>query len=73
MSGYPEAHPDVIVEDGEQMRKNYWADIDYLKQKARGRGRLLVSQGGGSCSLERAAECPLSLLRRRGCGGSAVG
>ena len=35
MSGYPEAHPDVIVEDAAQMEKNYWADIDYLKQKVR--------------------------------------
>ncbi len=33
VSGYPEAHPDVIVEDGEEMKKNYWADIDYLKKK----------------------------------------
>ncbi|PRW60308.1 5,10-methylenetetrahydrofolate reductase isoform A [Chlorella sorokiniana] len=33
VSGYPEAHPDVIVEDGEQMHKNYWADIEYLKKK----------------------------------------
>lgn len=35
VSGYPEAHPDVIVEDGEAMKKNYWADIAYLKQKVR--------------------------------------
>jgi 5,10-methylenetetrahydrofolate reductase len=27
VSGYPEAHPDAIVEDKEQMEKNYWSDI----------------------------------------------
>jgi hypothetical protein len=33
VSGYPEAHPDVIVDEPEAMDKNYWADIAYLKQK----------------------------------------
>lgn len=33
VAGYPEAHPDGIVDDPEQMEKNYWADIAYLKQK----------------------------------------
>lgn len=34
MAGYPEAHPDTIVEDPVQMEKNYWENIQYLKQKA---------------------------------------
>lgn len=33
VAGYPEAHPDHIVEDKEQMEKNYAADLVYLKQK----------------------------------------
>lgn len=33
MAGYPEAHPDRIVSDPEEMKKNYWADVHYLKQK----------------------------------------
>lgn len=57
VAGYPEAHPDVIVEDPEQMKKNYDADIAYLKQKVRPgcgvrvRGRLL-----GAASLANAAD-----------------
>ena len=56
VSGYPEAHPDVIVEDGEQMKKNYWADIDYLKQKV----------GGNGCSVcMNGWHCACSMLMRR--------
>lgn len=33
VAGYPEAHPDYIVDDEEQMKKNYWESLDYLKQK----------------------------------------
>ena len=33
VAGYPEAHPDVISEDPEQMREAYWKDIHYLKEK----------------------------------------
>ena len=33
VAGYPEAHPDRIVSDPEEMKKNYWADIQYLKAK----------------------------------------
>lgn len=33
VAGYPEAHPDFIVEDVEQMKKNYWDGLAYLKQK----------------------------------------
>ncbi len=35
MAGYPEAHPDVIVDDAEAMKENYWKDVRYLKEKAR--------------------------------------
>ncbi len=35
MAGYPEAHPDVIVDDPEAMKDNYWKDVHYLKEKAR--------------------------------------
>lgn len=35
VAGYPEAHPDVISEDPEQMREAYWKDIHYLKEKVR--------------------------------------
>ena len=30
---YPEAHPDVIVSDPEEMDKAYWKDVHYLKEK----------------------------------------
>lgn len=33
VAGYPEAHPDVIVDDADKMKANYWADIEYLKKK----------------------------------------
>lgn len=33
VAGYPEAHPDVIVDDPEQMKINYQKDLDYLKEK----------------------------------------
>jgi hypothetical protein len=33
VAGYPEAHPDRIVSDADEMKKNYWADIHYLKEK----------------------------------------
>ena len=33
VAGYPEAHPDVIVENEEDMKKNYWNDIHYLRSK----------------------------------------
>ena len=33
MAGYPEAHPDAIVSDPEEMDKIYWKDLYYLKEK----------------------------------------
>lgn len=44
VSGYPEAHPDKIVDDPEQMKKNYWADIDYLKKKIDAGADFVVTQ-----------------------------
>lgn len=33
VAGYPEAHPDAIVSDPEEMDKAYWKDLHYLKEK----------------------------------------
>ncbi|GIL46045.1 hypothetical protein Vafri_3133 [Volvox africanus] len=44
VAGYPEAHPDGIVDDPEQMQKNYWGDIAYLKQKVDAGGELIITQ-----------------------------
>lgn len=33
VAGYPEAHPDVIVEDEAAMEENYKSDLMYLKEK----------------------------------------
>lgn len=44
VSGYPEAHPDVIVEDKSQMEKNYWSDIQYLKEKLDAGADFVVTQ-----------------------------
>lgn len=44
VAGYPEAHPDAIVEDKQQMEKNYWSDIHYLKEKLDAGGDFVVSQ-----------------------------
>lgn len=44
VAGYPEAHPDTIVEDPEQMEKNYWSNIEYLKQKIEAGGELIITQ-----------------------------
>lgn len=35
VAGYPEAHPDSIVEDPEAMKKAYWENLAYLKEKVR--------------------------------------
>jgi hypothetical protein len=48
LPGYPEAHPDTIVEDAAEMDKNYWANIAYLKEKVRG--------SEGACGL-RVTHC----------------
>jgi methylenetetrahydrofolate reductase (NADPH) len=43
VAGYPEAHPDFIVDDAEQMKKNYWDSLAYLKEKVRCYVTLLLS------------------------------
>lgn len=44
VSGYPEAHPDQIVEDPEEMKKNYWEDIEYLKKKVEAGADFIITQ-----------------------------
>ncbi len=44
VSGYPEAHPDKIVDDPEEMEANYWADIDYLKAKVEAGADFVITQ-----------------------------
>ncbi|CAD7703090.1 unnamed protein product [Ostreobium quekettii] len=44
IAGYPEAHPDSIVDDEEKMKENYWRDIHYLKQKVDAGGDFIISQ-----------------------------
>ena len=35
VAGYPEAHPDNIVDDADEMKKNYWKELEYLHEKVR--------------------------------------
>jgi hypothetical protein len=49
VAGYPEAHPDFIVDDEEQMKKNYWDSLAYLKEKVRGCVTLLYGYMHMSC------------------------
>ncbi|KAL6746837.1 methylenetetrahydrofolate reductase-domain-containing protein [Haematococcus lacustris] len=44
VAGYPEAHPDTIVEEAEAMEKNYWENIHYLKQKVEAGGEMVITQ-----------------------------
>jgi len=44
VAGYPEAHPEVIVEDPEEMKVNYKKDIDYLKSKIDAGADFIVTQ-----------------------------
>jgi len=44
VSGYPEAHPDQIVEDPEEMKKKYWEDIEYLKKKVEAGADFIITQ-----------------------------
>eukprot|EP00963_Diacronema_lutheri_P008454 scaffold752_cov322-Pavlova_lutheri.AAC.51 len=43
-AGYPEAHPDVISEDPEEMAKNYHSDLMYLKEKIDAGADFIVTQ-----------------------------
>ena len=44
VAGYPEAHPDSIVDDAAQMAKNYADNLAYLKQKVDAGGEVIVTQ-----------------------------
>lgn len=44
VSGYPEAHPDSITDDPEQMEKNYRSDLAYLKEKVDAGADLVITQ-----------------------------
>lgn len=44
VAGYPEAHPDYIVDDKEQMEKNYQENIQYLKSKVEAGGEVIITQ-----------------------------
>jgi len=44
VAGYPEAHPDVIVDDAEAMAAAYQRDLAYLKQKVDAGADLVVTQ-----------------------------
>lgn len=51
VAGYPEAHPDGIVDDPVQMEKNYWADLQYLKQKIDAGADFIVTQLFYDCDI----------------------
>ena len=56
MAGYPEAHPDTIVDDPEQMAKAYQENLAYLKAKVGGGGgRGQQGAAGGSRGQQGAA------------------
>ncbi|WIA22217.1 hypothetical protein OEZ85_004547 [Tetradesmus obliquus] len=44
VAGYPEAHPDFIVDDEAQMKKNYWDSLAYLKEKIDAGGDFIITQ-----------------------------
>jgi methylenetetrahydrofolate reductase (NADPH) len=44
VAGYPEAHPETIVDDPVEMEKNYWSNIKYLKEKIDAGGEVIVTQ-----------------------------
>ena len=44
VAGYPEAHPDAIVDDPERMAANYAADVAYLKRKVDAGADFVVTQ-----------------------------
>lgn len=44
VAGYPEAHPDYIVDDPEVMKKNYWDSLAYLKQKIDAGADFIITQ-----------------------------
>ncbi|KAK9842943.1 hypothetical protein WJX74_004685 [Apatococcus lobatus] len=44
VAGYPEAHPDNIVDDPEDMKKNYWKELEYLHEKCKAGAELIITQ-----------------------------
>jgi 5,10-methylenetetrahydrofolate reductase len=62
VAGYPEAHPDTIVDDKEQMEKNYWENIDYLKKKVGAAWRMHTHQHCFRCR-KTACRCGATLHR----------
>eukprot|EP00882_Tetradesmus_deserticola_P021502 GHRQ01023275.1.p2 GENE.GHRQ01023275.1~~GHRQ01023275.1.p2 ORF type:complete len:259 (+),score=110.45 GHRQ01023275.1:82-777(+) len=44
VAGYPEAHPDFIVDDEQQMKKNYWDSLAYLKEKIDAGADFIITQ-----------------------------
>lgn len=44
VAGYPEAHPNVIVDDPVKMEENYWGDVRYLKEKVDAGADLIITQ-----------------------------
>jgi methylenetetrahydrofolate reductase (NADPH) len=44
VAGYPEAHPDSIVDDPVQFEKNYQEEIKYVKKKIDAGGQMVITQ-----------------------------
>ena len=51
VAGYPEAHPDFIVDDPEEMEQNYWKNIAYLKEKVDAGAGLVITQLFYDCDI----------------------
>ena len=51
VAGYPEAHPDFIVDDPEEMEQNYWKNIAYLKEKVDAGAGLIITQLFYDCDI----------------------
>ena len=44
VAGYPEAHPDAIVEDPKQFEENYKGELAYLKEKVSAGGQVMPAR-----------------------------
>lgn len=44
VAGYPEAHPEVITDDAEEMEKAYQSDLQYLKEKVDAGAQVIITQ-----------------------------
>ena len=56
MAGYPEAHPDNIVDDPEKMKENYWKELEYLHAKVSFRAMLLAASSAMPAKHRRKLE-----------------